>query len=125
MNTTTIENETNEAKVKTRRHPEPGERVRVLAEWATSGKTVEEMVAATGWSSYTLYRWRAEAGQGKRTKPKAPPPPRPKMLAVPKPTAAAPGTWAAEVLIGSVSVRLSAGCPVTWAGQLVRELKPC
>lgn len=95
-----------------------------MAEWAASGKTVEEMAAATGWSPYTLYRWRQEARAGRGSKAAMPPPP--KLLAVPKPVSAGPGAWAAEVVIGAgMSVRLSAGCPAAWAGELVRELRPC
>jgi transposase-like protein len=122
MNTTTAENKTDETRVSSHRRPATGERERVVAEWASSGKTVDEMAAATGWSPYTLYRWRLDAGQGKRSKPKVATEPR--LLVVAKPAAA--GVWAAEVVIGAgVSLRLSAGCPSGWAAELVRELRRC
>lgn len=122
MNTTTIGDGTEEVKPNGRR-PEPGERERVLADWAASGRTVEQMAAATGWSTYTLYRWRHTAGA--RKSPKIKPAKRPSLLPVPKPPSAVTGSWAAEVAIGTVSVRLSPGSPVGWIGQLVRELRSC
>ncbi len=124
MNTTTRENGTNEGKITRPRWPAPGERERVVAEWAASGKTVEEMAAQTGWSTHTLYRWRLDVRHGKgRNGATAS---RPKLLAVPKPTSAAPGAWAAEVMIAcGISVRLAEGCSASWAGRLLRELKVC
>ena len=127
MNTTTAtENGTEDRKITRLRRPEPGERERVVAEWAASGKSVEEVAALTGWSPYTLYRWRLDAGQGKRSKPKPAPSSQPKLVAVPRPTSLATGAWAAEVTVSpGVSVRLSSSCSPAWAGHLVRELKSC
>jgi transposase-like protein len=124
MNTTTTENGTNERKITRPRWPAPGERERVVAEWAASGKTVEEMAAQTGWSTHTLYRWRLDVRHGRGGSGATPS--RPKLLPVPKPASGAPGAWAAEVAIGTgISMRLSAVCPPAWVGQLVRELKSC
>jgi len=111
-----------ERKVKENRSPEPGERERVVAEWAATGKKVEEMAVATGWSVYTLYRWRSDIRAEKTPKQTC----ATKLLAVPKPVSAMCGAWAAEVTMGSgLSVRLSAGCTPAWAAQLVGELKRC
>jgi transposase-like protein len=104
-----------------RRRPEAGERERILAEWATSGRTVEEMAAATGWTTWTLYRWRAEARgvqrPRRRTTERA-------MVAVPPP--AVSGIWVAEIQCDhGWSLRLAGGCCPTWAGQLARELQRC
>ena len=126
MNTTTTTgNDTGEPKINGRpRRPMPGERERILAEWATSGMPVDEMAAQTGWSPYTLYRWRLDAGGGKA--PKGARPSKAKLLAVPRPTSLATGVWAAEVAMSSgISVRLSAGSAPAWIAQLVRELKSC
>ena len=54
------------AESKGRLRPEASEREKILAAWAASGQTVEEVAGATGWSTWTLYRWRAEA-RGDRT----------------------------------------------------------
>ena len=125
MNTTTMEGETTDVGVGGGfRHPEPGERERVLSDWAASGRTVEETAAATGWSKHTLYRWRRDAaphGRRRRQKvPKVAP-----LVAVPKPVSPASGSWAAEVTIGRIGLRLAAGCSAEWAAQLIRELAPC
>ena len=94
-----------------------------MAEWAASGKSAEEMAAITGWSPYTLYRWRLDAGLGKKAKGASPL--RAKLLPVPKPSSPVAGAWVAEVTVAGMSVRLAAGCPPSWVGQLVRELQPC
>jgi transposase-like protein len=120
MNTTTIENGAEEAKPNGRR-AQPAERAQVLAEWAASGKSAGAMAAITGWSTYTLYRWKNEAAREKRPLRVK----RPELVAVPKPKGATQGGWAAEIAIGAASVRLSAGCPADWIGQLVRELRSC
>lgn len=49
MNPTITESGSRERKAESR-SPEPGERDRVVAEWAATGKKVEEMAVATGWS---------------------------------------------------------------------------
>ena len=119
MNTT--DDNTNGTEIRKLRRPGSAERERVLAEWAASGRRIEEIAATTGWSRHTLYRWRQLARKGKRVKKAA----IPALLAVPRP-AEPSGRWAAEVTIGStMTVRLAAGCAPAWAGQLVRELKPC
>jgi hypothetical protein len=112
------------AEIKGRRRPLANEREKVLAAWAASGQSVEEVAGATGWSTWTLYRWRAEA-RGDRTQ-------RPRrrreraLVAVPAPVATASGEWAAEVLTTTgMRVRLAANCAAGWAGQLARELNRC
>lgn len=109
---------------KGRRRPQANEREEVLAAWAASGQSVEEMARATGWSTWTLYRWRAEA-RGARTQ-------RPRrrreraLVAVPAPVATASGEWAAEVWTTTgMRLRLAANCAAEWAGQLARELNRC
>jgi hypothetical protein len=107
---------------KGRRRPEATERDKILSAWAASGQTVGEVAAATGWSTWTLYRWRAEArGDGtprlRRPRERA-------LVAVPAPTASA--EWAAELWTTTgVRVRLAAGCAPAWAAQLTRELNRC
>jgi transposase-like protein len=127
MNTTTTQDGTGEAgRPLARRRLDAGERVRVLSEWAASGRTVEEMAAATGWSAYTLYRWRQEAGQGRRAHRRTVKPTSQRLVAVPKPPLTNHGSWVAEIVIGAgLSVRLSPSCPAAWAGQVIRELRSC
>lgn len=104
-----------------RRRPQAGERERILAEWAASGRTVEEMAAATGWTTWTLYRWRAESRGVQRPRRRAP---ERALVAVPPP--AVRGTWAAEIQAGhGWTLRLTGGCCPAWAGQLARELQRC
>jgi transposase-like protein len=107
-----------------RRRPEANERARILSAWSASGQSVEEVAGATGWSTWTLYRWRAQArGEGtpRRRRPKER-----ALVAVPAPVATARGEWAAEVLTTTgIRVRLAAGCTPEWAGQLARELERC
>jgi len=87
-----------------------------VAEWAATGKKVEEMAVATGWSAYTLYRWRSDIRATKAPKKQEG---GTKLLAVPKPVSTMSGAWAAEVMMGSgLSVRLLAGCTRAWAAQL-------
>lgn len=119
MNTTG--NETNGIEFRKLRRPSSAERERVLAEWTASGRTKEEMAAATGWSPHTLYRWWLQANN---VKPKRTPKP---MLNVPPPAQPVRQAWAAEIMIGAgaTSVRLSPSCAPSWAGELVRALKPC
>jgi transposase-like protein len=123
MNTTTIENGENNGageRHPKRRRPSPGERERILAHWAREGRTVEEMAAASGWSTHTLYRWRHEASKKRRREST----PAPRLIAVPKPSA--PSTpWAAELAIGAVSLRLGPGSPAAWVADLIRALKSC
>ena len=124
--TTTIGNGASEPNViRKLRRPEAEERERILAEWAATGKSVGEMAAATGWSAFTLYRWRHEAGRGRRSKARRKRMSAPSMLVVPKPTSPPASVWAAEVAIGGISLRLATGCPASWAAELVRELRPC
>lgn len=121
MNTTTPKEEERKNRENGRR-PQPGERERVVAEWAVSGKTVEQMAAETGWSIYTLYRWRLDAREAKAGKGTA----KPRLLAVPKPEAVVYGGWAAEVTIGNgLSMRVGAGCAPRWVGEMMRELRRC
>lgn len=104
-----------------RRRPQTGERERIVAEWAASGRTVEEMSAATGWTTWTLYRWRAEAREGKRPRRRDS---ERAMVAVPRPPAG--GVWVAELQVGQGwTLRLAGGCCPAWAGQLARELSRC
>lgn len=109
---------------KGRRRPQAEEREKILAAWAASGQGVEEVAAATGWTTWTLYRWRAEARGGapvRRRRPVERP-----LVAVPLPAPAASGEWAAELLsVTGVRVRLAAGCGPAWAAQLIRELNRC
>lgn len=119
MNTTGDEAEGSE--VRKKRRPTKVERERILAEWAASGRTQEEMAALTGWSRHTLLRWRQVAnGASAKKTAKA-------MLDVPPPPGRFREVWAAEIIWGreTMSVRLSAGCRPNWAGDLVRELKSC
>ena len=111
-----------------RRKPAEGERKRVLAEWAASGKTVAEMVASTGWSEWTLYRWRQRARQGEANLGGKNPSMRPRaeLVAVPAPD----GTWKVQSLVAEVTsrhgvVKLAAGAPPRWASELIRELNRC
>lgn len=121
MNKTTQKEEGRKNQERGRR-PEPGERERVVAEWAASGKTVDQMAAETGWSIYTLYRWRLDAREAKAGKETA----EPRLLAVPKPERVGHGGWAAEVTIGNgLSMRLAAGCAPRWAAEMMRELRRC
>jgi hypothetical protein len=125
MNTTTIEGETTGSNLGGRlRRPQAGERERVLSDWARSGGTVEETAAGTGWSKQTLYRWRREAAalQGRRLRKGLK---IPQLVAVPKPVSTGSGSWAAEITIGPIGLRLAASCPAGWAAQLIRELAPC
>lgn len=112
------------AEIKGRRRPEANEREKILAAWAASGQAVEEVAAATGWSTWTLYRWRAEArgdGTPRRRSPGAR-----AMVAVPAPVAMASGEWAAELLTTTgIRVRLAASCAPAWAAQLTMELDRC
>lgn len=105
------------------RRPASGEIEQVLAEWAASGKTVRQVAAETGWSIHTLYRWRRDARRPKTTMAAANATSA-KLLAVPRPSVSMAG-WSAELIVGAMSVRLTAGCPVDWVGRLVRELKAC
>jgi hypothetical protein len=123
MNTTGTGTEELEATGGDARRPPLGKIEQVLAEWAASGKTVREVAAETGWSIHTLYRWRRDARRPKSTTA-AGSATSAKLLAVPKP-GGVEGGWSAELAIGVVSVRLSAGVPVDWVGRLVRELKSC
>ena len=91
-----------------------------MAEWAASGKKVAEIAKETGWSPWTLYRWRADARGGKAGKKVGRP-----MLAVPRPEVAM-GQWAAEVAMGNgLRVRLAAGCAPRWAAETIAELRRC
>lgn len=102
--------------------PGPDERAGILAEWAKSGRTVEEMARATGWSPWTLYRWRAKAGGGvgprRRRRSAA------ALVAVPAPVGTT--AWPAEIVtVGGVRLRLTTACTPEWAVQLVRGLERC
>lgn len=110
------------------RKPAERERKRVLAEWAASGKTVAEMVASTGWSEWTLYRWRQRARQGEANLGGKNPSMRPRaeLVAVPAPD----GTWKVQSLVAEVTsrhgvVKLAAAAPPRWASELIRELNRC
>jgi transposase len=112
------------AEVKGRRRPEANEREKVLAAWAASGQSVEEVAEATGWSTWTLYRWRAEARGGETQRRRRPS--KRALVAVPAPLAAASGEWTAELLTTTgIRVRLAASCAPAWAAQLARELNRC
>lgn len=112
------------AESKGRLRPEASEREKILAAWAASGQTVEEVAGATGWSTWTLYRWRAEArddGTPRRRRPRER-----ALVAVPAPLATASAEWAAELWTTTgVRVRLAASCAPGWAAQLTRELNRC
>ena len=104
-----------------RRRPQAGERERILAEWAASGRTVEEIAVATGWTTWTLYRWRAEARGPARPRRRTP---KRALVAVPPPKVST--AWSAEILSGrGWSLRLADGCCPAWAGQVARELNRC
>lgn len=112
------------AEIEGRRRPQANEREKILAAWTASGQSVEEVAGATGWSTRTLYRWRAKARgdrmQGQRGRSER------ALVAVPAPMATASGEWAAEVLTTTgIRVRLAANCAPGWAGQLARELNRC
>ena len=112
------------AEIKGRRRPQADEREKVLAAWAASGQSVEEVAGATGWSRWTLYRWRADA-RGDRIQRQRRPSKR-ALVAVPAPMATGSGEWVAEVLTTTgIRVRLAANCAAEWAGQLARELNRC
>lgn len=112
------------AEVKGGRRPEVNEREKILAAWAASGQPVEEVARATGWSTWTLYRWRAKArGDGKLRRRR---PNERALVAVPAPMTGASGEWAAEVLTTTgIRIRLAAGCTPGWVGQLAKELGRC
>lgn len=103
------------------RRPAPGERERILAEWASTGRSLEEMAAASGWSTHSLYRWRREAAKGRSPTARRAPA---KLVAVPRP-AAAMGPWAAEIGLGRRVLRVAAGCPAKWIAEVVEALQPC
>jgi len=112
------------AEIKGRRQPEANERERILTGWAASGQSVEEVARATGWSRWTLYRWRAKArGEGKQRSRR---PSERALVVVPAPMTTASGEWAAELLTTTgIRVRLAASCAPAWAGELTRELSRC
>lgn len=112
------------AEIKGRRRPDTNEQEKILAEWAASGQSVEEVAGATGWSRWTLYRWRAKARGDGRQRPRRPS--ERALVAVPAPVATASGEWAAELLTTTgIRVRLAASCAPAWAAQLTRELSRC
>ena len=104
------------------RRPGTDERAAILAEWEKSARTVEEMARATGWSPWTLYRWRAKARgvvgprRVRRTATA--------LVAVPAPVGTT--AWPAEIVtVGGVRLRLTTACTPEWAVQLVRGLERC
>lgn len=103
------------------RRPGTDERAVILAEWVKSGRTVEEMARATGWSPWTLYRWRAKArgvGRPRRGRSTA------ALVAVPAPVGTT--AWPAEIVtVGGVRLRLTTACTPEWVVQLVRGLERC
>lgn len=78
-----------------RRRPQARERERIVEEWTASGRTVEEMAAATGWTRWTMYRWRAEAREGRRPRKRDS---ERTMMAVPRPPDG--DGWVAELQAG-------------------------
>ena len=104
------------------RRPEEGERERIIAEWAASGKTVRAMAVETGWSEWTLYRWRKRAQHGGQNLGAKPRPAKRALVAVPAP---AFGVAVAEVMTRGGVVRLWATASPAWAGQLIQELNRC
>lgn len=121
ITTTTTGNGTNHGVAPQGRRPAPGERERILAEWASSGRSLEEMAAMTGWSRHSLYRWQRQAAKGRSPTARLAPA---KLVAVPRP-AAVTGPWAAEIGLGRAVVRVAAGCPAKWIAEVVEALKPC
>ena len=114
--------------VKRKRRPVAGERESILAEWEKAGKTVNEMAASTGWSQWTLYRWRERARRGEaklggdnRVKRASQ-----ALVSVPAPTTTRGTlTIVAEVTTPQGVVRLASGAAPSWASELIRELNRC
>lgn len=97
------------------------EREGILKVWAASGKSAEEFAAQSGWSHWTLLRWRTEAARPTRRRTEDPRGAN-LLVAVPAP---ARSVWAAEVMTRSGTVRLAGSASPAWAGQLIRELSRC
>ena len=113
------------AGVNGRRGPKEGERERILADWAAHGKKVEEVAEETGWSQWTLYRWRGRARRGEvdrgckgRTSQRA----AAGMVAVPAPSGS---TALVEVETRAGRLRVLAPTAAGWVAELIRELNRC
>ena len=104
--------------------PKPGERERILADWAEHGKDVHQVVRETGWSEWTLYRWRGHARRGEtnlggklRSANQAG-----ALVAVPAPLG---GAAAAEVTTRLGVIRVFATAPAGWVAEVLREVQRC
>lgn len=104
------------------RRPLSGEREKILAEWAASGKAVTTVAAETGWSEWTLYRWRERARRGESNLAGKKKGWRGGLVAVPAPVT---GAAVAELTTRSGVVRFFAPASPTWAAQFIRELSGC
>ena len=120
MNTTSATSA--ESQANRPRRPLSGEREKILADWAASGKPVTTVAAETGWSEWTLYRWRERARRGESNLGGKKKGERGGMVAVPAP---ASGAAVAELTTRHGVVRCFAPASPTWAAQFIRELNRC
>jgi len=101
-----------------RRHLRPAEREQVVARWAQSGLSANEVAERTGVSRSSLTRWKRQLST--RTGPAEPL--LVTLVEVPPPIG---GLGVAEVMTRGGAVRLFAMASPQWAAQLVRELNRC
>ena len=102
-----------------RRQLRPEERTQVLAFWAQSGRSGEEVAREKGVSRQSLARWKLAARLAGREAAATPTPAR---VEVPAPRS---GEGVAEMLTRHGPVRLFATATPAWAAALVRELNRC
>jgi transcriptional regulator with XRE-family HTH domain len=100
-----------------RRHLRAPEREQILALWAQSGLSAEEVAHRTGVSRSSLARWKRA-----RSTPSGSVTAHAALVEVPAPLG---GLGVAEVKTRGGAVRLFAAATPTWAAQLIRELNRC
>ena len=103
-----------------RPHLRPEERARVLALWAKSGLSAEEVARQTGVSRSSLGRWKRARSASPRTMTAVTP--RATLVEVPAPIGNAS---VAEVMTRGGPVRLFTAAAPAWAAELIRELNRC